>query len=73
MSMLPPEPPSAPSGAASPAGGDVEMQLIGLVKQAKQLADQSRIDFSLILEKALGGAGVKTSPPPPPPPMTMTS
>jgi hypothetical protein len=63
--------PSAPSGAASPAkGGDVEMQLIALIKQAKQLADQNRVDFSLILEKALGGVG-KTTPPAPPPPPTM--
>lgn len=69
MSMLPPEP---QTGAASPAGGGVEMQLISLIKQAKQLADQNRVDFSLILEKALGGAGLKSNPlPPPPPPATM--
>jgi hypothetical protein len=65
MSMLPPEPPSSP---ASPAGGNVEMQLISLIKQAKQLADQNRIDFTLILEKALGGVSAKPAPAIPPAP-----
>jgi hypothetical protein len=67
MSMLPPEMPPV-SSPASPAGGNVEMQLISLIKQAKKLADQNRIDFTLILEKALGGVSAKPTSAIPPAP-----
>jgi hypothetical protein len=56
--------PSSPQGQA-PAQGDksaVEGQLLQLLIQAKQVAEQNGIDFQAVLAKAMGG-GEAGSPP----------
>jgi hypothetical protein len=59
-------PMQVPPGGESPSGGQIEAQLITLLKQAMQLAQKNGIDFKQLLMKVMGeGQGQAPAPPMP--------
>lgn len=64
-----PSPQQAPQ--KQQGAGDMEAQLIAMIRQAKQIAEENRIDFTVVIEKALGGISQQGQQLPPPPPSVL--
>lgn len=59
--MLPPMPPQAGNpamqGQPQPQGGNIEAELLKVLTQMAQVAEQNGIDFLSLVEQAMGGGG----------------